>query len=400
VVSRSFNFDSPSGYRLAGRLEQPDMAPRAWAIFAHCFTCGKDNRAAVRVAQALARTGVGVLRFDFAGLGTSGGNFAEAGFAADVRDLTAAGAAMTNAGMPPALLIGHSLGGAAVLCAAGEMPAVRAVATLGAPADVAHVLHQFDAGSLARIKQKGEAEILLADRPFVVRQSFLDDLQRHDLLHCVAGLRRPLLVLHGPLDTTVGIDNATRIFTAAKHPKSFVSLDDADHLLMRHTDADFAASVIASWAARYLPQAVENSTEIDDIAGAVAEETGIGRYQAAIQTGTARFLADEPLSAGGLGSGPGPYELVSAGLAACTTMTLRMYAERKNLPVERIRTTVTHTKIPDATPADQFSRSISLEGPLDAAQRASLLSIAERCPVHRTLERGSSVATVLEDDAG
>jgi putative redox protein len=251
MTAQSFEFDGPRGYRLAGRLELPDGDAQSWAILAHCFTCGKDSLAASRVARALAAHGIGVLRFDFAGLGNSGGSFADTTFAADVDDLVAAGNAMTRDGKSPSILVGHSLGGAAVLMAAGEMPGIRAVATLGAPFDTSHVLHQFDPRSLQTIETRGEAEVLLAGRPFVVRKSFVDDLARHNLAFRIAQLRIPLLVLHSPLDATVGIENDARIFAVAKHPKSFISLDNADHLLTRRADADYAAAMIATWASRY-----------------------------------------------------------------------------------------------------------------------------------------------------
>jgi putative redox protein len=254
MASQSFDFQGSRGYRLAGRMEQPEGSARAWAILAHCFTCGKDHVAAARVARTLAAHGIGVLRFDFAGLGSSGGSFADTTFAADVDDLVAAGRAMEAAGHAPSLLVGHSLGGAAVLAAAGAMPGVRAIATIAAPFDAAHVLQQIDPASLQRIEAQGEAEVLLAHRPFIVRRSFVEDLRRHDQGVRIAALHRPLLVMHAPGDTTVGIDNANRIFLAARHPKSFVSLDNADHLLSRREDADYAATVIAAWASRYLPE--------------------------------------------------------------------------------------------------------------------------------------------------
>lgn len=253
MPSQSFDFEGPRGYRLAGRMEQPDGEVRGWAILAHCFTCGKDHLAASRVARTLAAYGIGVLRFDFAGLGSSGGNFADATFAADVDDLVAASRAMQAVGKVPSLLVGHSLGGAAVLASAGAMPDIRAVVTIAAPFDVAHVLHQIDPAALERIEAQGEAEVLLAGRPFVVRRSFVDDLRRHDQGARIAALHRPLLVMHAPGDTTVGIDNANRIFMAAKHPKSFVSLDDADHLLTRRADADYVGALIAAWVSRYFP---------------------------------------------------------------------------------------------------------------------------------------------------
>jgi alpha-beta hydrolase superfamily lysophospholipase len=252
MTSQAFEFDGPRGYRLAGKLELPDGQPQGWAILAHCFTCGKDGLASTRLARALASRGIGVLRFDFAGLGSSGGSFSDTTFAADVEDVIAAGNAMVEDGKRPSILVGHSLGGAAVLMAAGEMPGIRAVATLGAPFDTSHVLHQFDPQSLQTIEKLGQAEVSLAGRPFVVRKSFIDDLARHDLASRIAQLRIPLLVLHSPLDATVGIENAGRIFAAAKHPKSFISLDNADHLLTRRVDADYAAAMISTWASRYL----------------------------------------------------------------------------------------------------------------------------------------------------
>lgn len=394
MVSRIFEFDSARGYRLCGVLETPVATVRGWAVFAHCFTCGKDSPAAERIARGLARAGVGVLRFDFAGVGASGGEFAASTFAADAEDLVAAGRAMTAAGMQPDLLVGHSLGGSAVLVAAEAMPSVRAVATLAAPADVAHVLHHFDPDSLARIRSHGEAEVRLGQRDFVVRQSFVDDLSRHDLTETVGRLRRALLILHAPTDATVGIENATRLFLAAKHPKSFVSLDTADHLLTRPRDAEFAAATIAAWASHYFPD--RRSEVMEAPAGAVAEETGAGLFQNQIQVRGASLLADEPREVGGLGSGPSPFDLVSAGLAACTTMTVRLYANRKGIPLERARTTVTHSRSME-TPADRFHRTLVLEGPLTEDERERLLTIAERCPVDLALARGSEVTTELTE---
>jgi putative redox protein len=391
---RRFEFASPAGYLLAGRLELPDAPVRGWALMAHCFTCGKDNLAAVRIGRALARAGIGMLRFDFAGLGTSGGDFASSSFAANVRDLVAAGQAMSDAGMSPALLIGHSLGGAAALAAAGDLPEVRAVATIAAPFDVTHVLGLFDAATLAAIEQDGEAEVTLAGRPFRVSKAFIDDLHKHDQASRIATLDRPLLIMHSPHDDTVDIDNANRIFMAAKFPKSLVSLDNADHLLSRQSDVDCTAAMLISWSSRYL-QPVPETRAHGQEGDVVAEETGAGRFQLAIHAGGIRFLADEPVSAGGLGTGPTPYDLVSAGLAACTTMTLRIYADHKGLPVGRIRTAVGHMRQTEAKIPDLFTRTIAIEGPLEEAQRQRLLEIADRCPVDLTLLSGSRVETML-----
>jgi putative redox protein len=392
MQSKVFDFVGAAGQKLAGRLDLPDHPPRGYALFAHCFTCTKNSLAAVRIARALAARGFGVLRFDFTGLGGSEGKFAEGGFSGDVADLLSAADQMTKAGMAPNLLVGHSLGGAAVLAAAAELSQIAAVATIAAPFDVQHVTHLFK-GGLETILEKGEAEVQLGGRPFTIRRSFVDDLRNHDQGARIARLHHPLLVLHSPVDQTVGIENASSIFLAAKHPKSFVSLDDADHLLTRETDAAYAADVIAAWASRYLA----SETALPDLQPladqVLVQETGAGKFQVEVRTGATRFLADEPTTAGGLGSGPNPYDLLCAALGACTSMTLRLYADQKQWPLKRTRVAVGHDKDKERKPADRFTRSIALEGPLDAAQRTRLLEIANKCPVHRTLEGGSAIET-------
>ncbi len=386
MVTRPFHFAGGAGQRLSGRMEMPDGRVRGWAIFAHCFTCGKDNRAAVRIARILARQGVGVLRFDFSGLGDSEGDFAESHFSADVRDLEAAAVAMSADDKAPSLLIGHSLGGAAALAAASALPSIRAVATVNAPFDVAHAIHQFTPDALAAIDADGVAEVVLGGRPFRVGKRLIDDLRQQDQGKRIAALRRPLLVMHAPRDQTVGIDNATQIYVAARHPKSFVSLDNADHLLSRTEDVERVGTMIAAWAAPYLTAPADPPVVPDDVE---AEETGAGKFQVAIRAGGTMLLADEPVSVGGLGSGPSPFDLLSAALAACTTMTLRLYADGKKLPVTRIRTAVGHQKEVGNPLPDVFNLRIAIEGDLDAEQHARMLEIAERCPVHKTLERGS-----------
>ena len=395
MPTEPFTFTGSTGETLVGRLEMPEGKMRGWAIFAHCFTCGKDHIAAVHIARAMAEFGIGTLRFDFTGLGDSGGSFGASGFSANVEDLKRAAAALEAAGKPISLLVGHSLGGAAVLAAAGDLPQVRAVATLAAPFEVAEALGQFDPEGLKEIERRGEARVLVGGRPFTVQQRFVDDLRAFDDLPArIARLHRPLLVMHSPLDDIVAVDNAQHIFLAAKHPKSFVSLDHADHLLTSRADTDYAAEVITAWAGRYLPPLP--APEQPPVAGdAEAEETREGKFQVAIRAGRARFLADEPESVGGLGSGPSPYDLLSSALAACTTMTLRLYADGKGWPVRRIRTAVGHRREPGQQPTDIFSRRIAIEGPVDADQRARLLAMADRCPLHRTLEQGARFDTAL-----
>jgi len=396
MSSERFDFVSSTGKMLSGKLERPETTPRGWAIFAHCFTCGKESLAAVRLSRALALTGIGVLRFDFAGLGASDGSFSDSTFAADVADLLAAHQAMDKLGMSATLLIGHSLGGAAVLAASERLETVKAVATIGAPAEVTHVLHQFGESALAKIEAEGEATVTLAQREYVIRQTFIEDLQRQPLLELLPGLHRPLLILHSPTDDVVSVENAARLFHAARHPKSFISIDGADHLLNKRSDAEFAADVISSWAKRYIPLHDCDIPQFEEASGVVAEEAKKGSFQLLMSSGSHHFYGDEPTSAGGTGTGLSPYEFVAAGLAACTTLTMRMYADRKGYPLEKARTEVHHQKRPDTTPADVFIRKIKLSGPLSDDEREKILSIADRCPVDLTLVRGADVESYLE----
>ncbi len=394
MQTEPIDFTNSRGQRLAARLDRPEGSAHAFALFAHCFTCDKTSKAAVRISRALAALGLAVLRFDFTGLGESEGELT--GFSANVQDVIDAAAHMAGLGMAPALLVGHSLGGTAALAAAGDIGSVKAVAVIGAPADPAHVLKQFGA-DLATIERDGAAEVRIGGRPFTVRRDFVEDARIHDLKGRIAALHRALLVLHSPIDAVVGIENATDIFLAARHPKSFVSLDAADHLLTRNADADYAADVIAAWASRYVGGAAAQPptgapTEAP-AAGVLVEETGAGKFQVQASVRGAHFLADEPADVGGLGSGPSPYELVAAGLGACTLMTARLYAERKGWPLRRTRVLVSHDKIAGQTPPDVFKRSIDFDGPLDAEQVARLFEIADKCPVHHTLEAGARIET-------
>ena len=297
----------------------------------------------------------------------------------------------------PSILIGHSLGGAAVLAAAALVPECRAVATIGAPADPAHVRHLISP-AIPEIEAKGEAEVKIAGRPFRIRKQFLTDIEGQALAGIVGGLKRALLIFHAPRDATVSIDNAGLIFQAAKHPKSFVSLDDADHLLSRHADASYEARVLAAWATRYVDGLAEPAVEpvAESLAeGVVAvEETRASKFAQRVQVGAHAFAADEPVAAGGTDTGPGPYDFLLAGLGACTSMTLRMYAEHKGWPLERVRVELKHAKVHASDCAecetregkiDRIDRVITVAGPLDDDQRKRLLEIADKCPVHRTL---------------
>jgi uncharacterized OsmC-like protein/alpha/beta superfamily hydrolase len=397
-----FDFPNADGHTLAALLHRLEGEPAAFALFAHCFTCGKDNLAAKRIAETLAERGIAVLRFDFTGIGASEGEFANTDFSSNVADLVAAADHLRRTVRAPALLIGHSLGGAAVLAAAHRIPEARAVATIAAPSDPGQVTGLFK-DDVEHIRAEGEREVLLAGRAFRIRREFLDDVAEHKLLERVADLRKALLVLHSPADDVVGIDNASRIFLAAKHPKSFVSLADADHLLTRRSDALYGAHVIAAWAERYVAPAPAAAAG-EDARSVVVTETGEGKFQQVVEIGPHRFLADEPIAAGGLDTGPSPYELLIAGLGACTAMTLRLYAEQKGLPLEGVSVTLTHAKIHASDCAtcetkegklDRIERTVALDGPLDEAQRARLLAIADKCPVHRTLTSEVEIRTAL-----
>ncbi len=402
--SEKVTFPGVGGEMLAARLDLPLGTPRAYALFAHCFTCTKDIFAATRIAAALAEEGIAVLRFDFTGLGHSEGEFANTSFSSNVGDLLKAADFLRQNRSAPALLIGHSLGGAAVLAAAGEVPEARGVVTIGAPADPAHVTHLFQ-DQRAEIEATGEAEVLLAGRPFRIKRQFLEDIEGRRLEAAIAGLRKALLVFHGPLDQTVGIENAAKIFTAAKHPKSFVSLDEADHLLTKKADAIYVATVLAAWASRHLPASEETQAP----AGVVTvRENGEGRFTQSIEVGRHHLRADEPRDFGGLDSGPSPYDLLLAGLGACTAMTLRLYAERKKWPLQNVEVELRHDKIHAADcktcetevgRVDRIERRLTLEGPLDGTQRDKLLEIADKCPVHRTLESEVAVVTELSGKA-
>ncbi|RTE93903.1 bifunctional alpha/beta hydrolase/OsmC family protein [Bradyrhizobium sp. LVM 105] len=407
MPTERFQFTGEGGHQLAAALELPDGEPAAYALFAHCFTCGKDTLAAKRISVALAAKGVAVLRFDFTGLGSSEGDFANSTFSSNVADLVRAADHLRSVRKAPAVLIGHSLGGAAILAAAGQIPEARAVATIAAPSDPAHVTGLFKA-HLDDIRAEGEVEVSLAGRPFRIRREFLEDIAEHELMSDITGLHKALLVMHSPVDDTVGIDNATKIFVAAKHPKSFVSLDHADHLLSKPADALYAADVIAAWAGRYIDTA--KPAKAMDLPEAprqvVVQETRKSKFNQIITVGPHRLVADEPVAAGGEDAGPGPYDFLLAGLGACTSMTMRLYADRKSLPLDRVTVTLKHSKIyaRDCEECetregmlDQIERDITIDGALDAEQRKKLMEIADKCPVHRTLTSEIRIVTKAAD---
>jgi len=403
-MRRKVVFES-NGLNLSGALEAPESEVRCYALFAHCFTCGKDVAAASRISRALTREGIAVLRFDFTGLGNSDGDFANTNFSSNLQDLLAATQFLRDNFAAPGLLIGHSLGGAALLAMASRVPEAKAVVTIGAPYRAEHVARNFSA-SLNEINARGEAMVDLGGRQFRIKQQFIDDLQDHSYAD-LGKMRKALLVMHAPLDATVDISEAEKIYLEARHPKSFVSLDDADHLLSRKADSEYVASVIASWVSRYLPASQASNIKVG--AGHVLVEEKNHKFTQHVHSDSHHWLADEPVSVGGNNAGPDPYEHLLAALGTCTAMTLRMYASRKSLSLDHVTVKLTHTRDynRDCQECDEqpkqievLERVVTLSGNLSEEQRKRLLQIADRCPVHRTLHGELEVITVLADHAG
>jgi putative redox protein len=399
--AEKITFPGTRGQALAARLDLPAGSVRAYALFAHCFTCSKDVLAAGRIAAGLAERGVAVLRFDFTGLGSSEGDFANTSFTSNIEDLLAAAGYMRDRHRAPDILIGHSLGGAAVLRAALDIPEARLVATIGAPADPVHVRRLIKDPD-DEIHHKGKAMVDIGGRPFEIGAGFLDDLVNHRPRDYLGKLRKALMVFHAPLDQTVGIENAGEIFVAARHPKSFIALDGADHLLTNLADAVYVADMIGGWVSRYVDD--PGRTLEPEVSEGVVQvlETGRGRLEREIRVGSHALIADEPVSAGGTDRGPSPYGLLSAALGACTSMTLRLYADSKKWPLERVRVEVRHDKVyaEDNTRSedagakiDRFQREIRMEGDLTPEQRDRLMQIADKCPVHRTLTSDVRIET-------
>lgn len=398
--SVKLSFPNQQGEQLAARLDLPlGKRPRACALFAHCFTCSSNLNAVRNISLALTQAGIAVLRFDFTGLGRSEGEFANTNFSSNISDLIAAATYMKEILDAPQLLIGHSLGGAAVLRAAARLKEVQAIATIGAPADPQHVEHLLSEGK-EEILQTGEATVNIGGRPFKVKKQFLDDLASTDSSY-ISKLKKAILIMHSPQDTIVNIENAAKIYGLARHPKSYVSLDRADHLLSNKQDALYVGQVIASWATRYIDlYPIEDLTTDKQ----VVVRTGTDGYTTEVRAGRHSLLADEPESVGGDDLGPTPYGLLAAALGACTSMTLRMYADRKGWDLKEVRVHLSHAKdyASDAGESDNpksridiFERELELEGDLDEKQRKRLLEIADRCPVHRTLHGDVEVRTRL-----
>ena len=404
---QKLNFMNSEGKRLAARLDMPvDEKPSSFAIFAHCFTCTKNLNAVVNIDRALTLQGIAVLRFDFTGLGESEGDFSETNFTTNIADLVSAADFLRDAYEAPKLLIGHSLGGAAVLQAAAKIPSTCAVATIAAPADLENVLRFLDGNSRESLETLGEVPINISGRDFKIRRQFLEDLEQNNMDAAIRDLRKPLIIFHSPVDEIVSIDNAARIFGAARHPKSFISLDRADHLLSEREDSRYLGSVLASWSRKYLGVPEKTGFAADPSDNRVVTRTGKKGFHTEIVANGHSLVADEPIPVGGADTGPSPYELLVSALGACTGMTLRMYADRRNLPLDAVTVRLKHQKIhaedcvecvDQDRKIDSIEREIELQGDLDQATRRKLLEIANRCPVHRTLESRTRIESRLKE---
>ncbi|MGA2226039.1 MAG: bifunctional alpha/beta hydrolase/OsmC family protein [Syntrophobacteraceae bacterium] len=399
-------FKNPDGKRLAARLDLPlDEKPTAFAIFAHCFTCTKNLNAVVNIDRALSMNGIAVLRFDFTGLGESEGDFSETNFSTNVADLIAASDFLKEAYEAPRLLIGHSLGGAAVIQAAEKIPSAEAVSTIAAPSQIHGLFPFIDGPRLEKLEKDGETAINISGRDFKIKKQFIEDLRQNRMEEAIRNLRRPLLIFHSPLDQVVSIDNAAKIFTAARHPKSFISLDKADHLLSNREDSLYVGSVLGAWVSKYLKISEKKYPQLDLSDNRVVARTDKTGFRTEIIANGHSLVADEPISVGGANSGPTPYDLLVSALGACTGMTLRMYADHKKLPLDAVIVRLRHQKIhaedcqdceDPKSKIDFIEREIELQGDLDQPAKQKMLEIANRCPVHRTLESRSRIASKLK----
>lgn len=397
--SQKVTFSNSEGQKLSGIIDFPLIGqPKCFAIFAHCFTCSKNLKAVDNISSALTLTGVAVLRFDFTGLGQSDGEFADTNFSSNLSDLKSAYDFLSEQYESPKMMIGHSLGGAAVLHISGQLDAVQAVITIGAPADPEHVKHLFSDGG-KEIDAKGEAEVNIGGRPFVLRKQFLEDIGQRDSSQVIKELGKALLIVHSPQDMIVEIANAAEIYDAAMHPKSFITLDGADHLMTNAEDSTYVGSIISPWAKRYVDFDEEKNLAPE---GEVWTRLSGKDFVTEITAGRHQMVADEPEGSGGTDLGPSPYGYLLSALGACTAMTLRMYASYKKLDLKEVEVRLTHDKVhvndgeqteSSKGKIDQIKRTIRIEGELSEQERKRLIEIADKCPVHKTLTGKPQIIT-------
>lgn len=404
MKSRRLNIQNVKGFQLQAYLDLPaNQKPHSYAIFAHCFTCNSTLKPVKNISRVLTNHGFGVVRFDFTGLGKSEGEFADSYFSANVSDLLAVSDYMKEHYQAPSLLVGHSLGGAAVIVAASQLDSVKAVATIGAPSSTEHVKKHFS-HHVEEIAQKGDVEVNIGGRPFKINQEFVDDFDKTDLLEITKKLRKPLLIMHSPLDKVVGIDNANQLYLAAHHPKSFISLDNADHLLLDSKDSLYVGNMIGTWVQRYFE--TKNNEILDTEGEQLVAHLNLveDNFTTSIQTKKHAFIADEPESVGGDDLGPSPYDFLSAGLAACTVMTLKLYAERKKWDLQEVYAYITYSKkhsedlkldIEKPARFDYLIKKLKFVGDLDDEQKQKLKEISSKCPVHRTLQSEIIIETKI-----
>ncbi|MBR9846350.1 MAG: OsmC family protein [Algicola sp.] len=406
MKKKKLQISNKKGIKLQAYLELPaNQKPNYYAVFAHCFTCSSTLSAVKNISRSLTNHGFGVLRFDFTGLGRSEGEFSDSYFSANVDDLIAVNDYLKANYKAPSLLVGHSLGGAAVLVAASKLDNIEAVSTIGAPATINHVKHLFS-HDIDNIQEQGLMKVNIGGRPFHIDEDFVSDFDKTDLPSIVKNLRKPLLIMHSPIDTIVGIKNAEQLYLHAHHPKSFISLDDADHLLSNSEDSSYVGNVIGAWVERYF-ESKENTmlnTEGEQLVAHLNLKED--NFTTKIQTAKHNFIADEPTTIGGDDFGPSPYDFLSAGLAACTVMTLKLYAERKQWDLQEVYAYITYSKkhsedlmldLEKPSRIDHLLKKLVFVGDLDSSQKQKLKEIASKCPVHKTLITDTIIETEILD---